>query len=73
MTAFASHDDSSATGFSAASYAEEHLTMHQFMYETTAADPTSFGFLTVDQEGGQHDDQDPAARVAPRVRIRIYP
>jgi hypothetical protein len=39
----------------------------------TAADPTSRGFLTPDFEGAQQDDLDPAARVVPRVRVRIYP
>jgi len=73
MTAFPCHDDWDTTGFTSANYAEEHLTMHQFMYETTTADPTSCGFLTSDFESAQQDDQDPAARVVPRVRVRIYP
>jgi hypothetical protein len=51
-------DDWPTVGFITLSYAEEHLTMHQFMYETTAADPTSRGFLIPDFESAQQDEPD---------------
>ncbi len=59
------------TGFT---FADEHLVMHQFMYESSASDASSRGFLPDDDEPGTVPRHEDASLQTPaRVRIRAYP
>lgn len=55
-------------------YAEEHLVMHQYMYESTTADALAWASPSEAEDATTASrDERPTERTPARVRIRAYP